>query len=354
MKDILIATPDAELLARLGAITPPDYNLIHAGDGIHALERLDTTRLDLIVVDLWMPEVDGFQVLGALTRNHPGMPVVALGRYASRTLNIRLRETGGLRVACHPVKPETLLGLIDELLAQREGGGKLPGVSLSAFLHLIDMEKRSCHVNIRDRYHGRDGWLEVFNSQLRAAGCDDGSASQAAALQILTWDSVTLDLQELEPEQTNAGLAIDLTDLMVEGVKYRERALLLRRRDKGLGTADAGGVSEILQEVVTVPGVRSALLIARDGFVIDGAGQMDADPDIFGAATGVLLTGAEGMIGELVLSYFESLVLEHEQAQIVCGHAGNSMLVVVADPLADNSPVTAALPNWGARIARLL
>lgn len=354
MKEILIATPEADLATQLAAIAPADYHLIHIDNGLDALEQLDTTRIDLVVVDLWMPEVDGFQILGALTRNSPGMPVVALGRHVSRTLNIRLREVGGLRVACHPIKAETLLKLMDELLTQREAGSQLPGVSLGAFLHLVDMEKRSCRINLRDRYHGREGWLELFNSQLRAAGCDDGSASQAAALQILTWDSVTLDVQELEPDQANAGLAIDLTDLMVEGVKYRERALLLRRRDKALDGAERGGVTEILQEISAMAGVRSTLLVARDGFVIDAAGEMEADAEIFGAATGVLLTGAEGMIGELVLSYFESLVLEHDQAQIICGHAGNSMLVVVADPLADNSPVTSALPNWGARIARLL
>jgi len=354
MIEILIATPDRELADRVQALAPPDLRVTHVGDGVAALEQLDTTRPDLLVTELWMPELDGFQVLAFLTRNYPDMPVVALSDHASRTLNIRLREMGGLRVALRPAKPETILTLIDELMQQRGAEGKRLGIALSAFLHLADMEKRRCRIEVRDRYHGRSGWLELYDSNLRAAGCDDGSASQAAALQILTWDRVILELADLEPERLDDGLGIDLTGLMVEGVKFRERALRLRKRDRTLGPEEAGGVAEVLAEVVAVPGVQRALLIAHDGFVVGSAGELDADEEHLGAAIGVMVSGAEGMIGELVLSYFESLVLEYDQTQLICGYAGESMLVVVARSSNDNSALLGALPGWGARIARLL
>jgi DNA-binding NtrC family response regulator len=44
-----------------------------ARDGVEAIERIDTDRYSLIVLDLMMPRIDGYGVLQHLNDHHPAM-----------------------------------------------------------------------------------------------------------------------------------------------------------------------------------------------------------------------------------------------------------------------------------------
>ena len=54
------------------------YRVDEAADGQAALEHLKHRQIDLLLLDLNMPEVDGFGVLGYLQKNRPGLPVILL------------------------------------------------------------------------------------------------------------------------------------------------------------------------------------------------------------------------------------------------------------------------------------
>lgn len=47
-------------------------------DGEAAIARLKRGDIDLVILDILMPRRDGFEVLRWLTKNHPGIPVVAI------------------------------------------------------------------------------------------------------------------------------------------------------------------------------------------------------------------------------------------------------------------------------------
>jgi len=49
-----------------------------AGDGREALERLETTSVDLVLSDVVMPDVDGYQLFRAVRERHPETPVVLM------------------------------------------------------------------------------------------------------------------------------------------------------------------------------------------------------------------------------------------------------------------------------------
>jgi CheY-like chemotaxis protein len=62
----------AHLLRREG------YEVDEAGDGESALHHVKHRPIDLILLDLNMPETDGFDVLAYLQKHRPGLPVVLL------------------------------------------------------------------------------------------------------------------------------------------------------------------------------------------------------------------------------------------------------------------------------------
>ncbi len=64
---ILIVDDDERQRAALAAmLSGPDFETQVAGDGQEALERLTSFNADVIVVDLVMPRMDGFELLRCL------------------------------------------------------------------------------------------------------------------------------------------------------------------------------------------------------------------------------------------------------------------------------------------------
>jgi CheY-like chemotaxis protein len=74
---------DDDLLHRQRArrwLEPAGWRIVEATNGLEALNRLIAGGIDLVLLDLMMPEMDGFQVVSAM-HNHPdwrNIPVVVL------------------------------------------------------------------------------------------------------------------------------------------------------------------------------------------------------------------------------------------------------------------------------------
>lgn len=60
------------------ALSLEGYEVTQATDGAHALELIPTVRPDVIVLDLWMPVMDGWAFRRAQRASHPEIPVVVL------------------------------------------------------------------------------------------------------------------------------------------------------------------------------------------------------------------------------------------------------------------------------------
>ena len=99
------------------------YEVVCAFNGKEALERLEAEKPDLIVLDVMMPEMDGFTFCSRL-RASPGnkdIPVVLLTGVAEHIHETRYPLDGVLRAEAEeylekPVKPEDLLKTITNLL----------------------------------------------------------------------------------------------------------------------------------------------------------------------------------------------------------------------------------------------
>jgi predicted regulator of Ras-like GTPase activity (Roadblock/LC7/MglB family) len=95
----------------------------------------------------------------------------------------------------------------------------------------------------------------------------------------------------------------------------------------------SGGKSstEILQEMLDIPGANAVVVVGRDGFVIESAGSLGSiDMDTVGASVAMVLNGAESMGEELNLAPFHTVTLEAPDAMIMCTPAGEALLVILA------------------------
>jgi two-component system, NarL family, response regulator LiaR len=73
----------------------PDIDVVgEAGDGLQALRVADATRPDVVLLDLYMPELDGHGVLGALRAREDPPAVVVLTSAADDEHLVRAIDAG--------------------------------------------------------------------------------------------------------------------------------------------------------------------------------------------------------------------------------------------------------------------
>lgn len=120
-RQTILVVEDDEDLRRLfrTALALAGYDVIEAGDGLEALQRIDQAIPDLVILDLVLPGMSGIVVqqelaAQALTRQ---IPVVVITGTAI--------EPGAIDVACllrKPVSPDELIEAVRRCLAAAAGG----------------------------------------------------------------------------------------------------------------------------------------------------------------------------------------------------------------------------------------
>lgn len=77
MINILVVEDNGKLRQLIGTVLAKHgYNPVMAEDGQHALELLDTHYIDLIISDIMMPNVDGYELIGRLREAGYHTPVL--------------------------------------------------------------------------------------------------------------------------------------------------------------------------------------------------------------------------------------------------------------------------------------
>ena len=77
MFNIMIVEDDANQRKLMSAVLEQyGYNVIHAIDGIDALDQLDKKHVDLIILDVMMPRMDGFELTETLRQSGCNIPIL--------------------------------------------------------------------------------------------------------------------------------------------------------------------------------------------------------------------------------------------------------------------------------------
>ncbi|MCB5954946.1 response regulator transcription factor [Enterococcus sp. CWB-B31] len=77
MITVLVAEDDKNIRALMAAVLKQDgYQVLEAGNGKEALILLEEQLIDLLVVDIMMPELDGYQVVSAIRKENTQLPII--------------------------------------------------------------------------------------------------------------------------------------------------------------------------------------------------------------------------------------------------------------------------------------
>jgi len=95
-----------------------------ANDGPSGVEAARSERPDVILLDVMMPGMDGWEVFGELLKDEKtaGIPVVFLTARAELRDQARGLELGGVDYVTKPFNPLDLAPLVDDLLSRAQRG----------------------------------------------------------------------------------------------------------------------------------------------------------------------------------------------------------------------------------------
>ena len=89
------------------------FEVVQAADGCEALEAAqDIGRFDLILLDIEMPDMDGFEVCRTIREVDSSVPIVFVTAHADLEHRVKGREAGGDSFLGKPVREAALLSLV--------------------------------------------------------------------------------------------------------------------------------------------------------------------------------------------------------------------------------------------------
>jgi two-component system alkaline phosphatase synthesis response regulator PhoP/two-component system response regulator VicR len=105
------------------------YEVVRAGDGIEALERVGSEKPDMIILDVMMPRMNGFETLKELQLNPKtrSIPVIMLTAKAQDSDVFKGWQSGVSAYLTKPFNPKELLIFVDRIFIAINDGGQ-PGL----------------------------------------------------------------------------------------------------------------------------------------------------------------------------------------------------------------------------------
>jgi len=121
-KVILVVDDESNVRLLLRRMLATDYTVIEAKDGSKAVDLARKQKIDLILLDVMMPGIDGYTTCNTLkqdtkTSSIPVLMVTALGLDLNKRLAVRLRADG---YVTKPFRSEDLLNTIRNTLAGKK------------------------------------------------------------------------------------------------------------------------------------------------------------------------------------------------------------------------------------------
>jgi DNA-binding NtrC family response regulator len=95
------------------------YEVQSAGDGRAAVQALQAAAVDVVLLDVRLPDTDGLRLLEQIRRGYPATIVIMITAFAAVDTAVRALKLGAADYITKPVNPEELSHVVEQALAQR-------------------------------------------------------------------------------------------------------------------------------------------------------------------------------------------------------------------------------------------
>jgi CheY-like chemotaxis protein len=126
MSRVLLVEDHADTRQMYAEFLGIEFEVLTAADGVQAFSLMRAHAPDLIVTDLSLPGMDGFELI-ARVRNDPrlrSIPIICLSGYGGTEHDERARAAGCNRILQKPCMPDELAAVVSDEIAHAAKGRK--------------------------------------------------------------------------------------------------------------------------------------------------------------------------------------------------------------------------------------
>lgn len=118
MKTILVAEDEpANFLFIEKIIAPTQAKIIRAKNGSEAINYVENnTNIDVILMDIYMPEIDGFEAAKIIKKINPNLPIIAQTFYNDEIDKEKVQKSSFDNFISKPININKLLIVLDKYL----------------------------------------------------------------------------------------------------------------------------------------------------------------------------------------------------------------------------------------------
>ncbi len=114
---ILIVDDEPSILQSLGGLLADEgFEVIEATNGYEALKIIDAESPDLVLLDIWMPGIDGIETLKEIKKSHPILPVIIISGHGTIETAVRATKLGAYNFIEKPLSIDKVIVTINNAL----------------------------------------------------------------------------------------------------------------------------------------------------------------------------------------------------------------------------------------------
>lgn len=116
MKTVLVAEDNESNYILLTYILKKKYNIVRAKNGLEAVKKVEEGGVDIILMDIKMPEMDGLEATKIIKGSNPELPIIALTANAFDSDRDTALKAGCDDFLTKPVNNELCLATLEKYL----------------------------------------------------------------------------------------------------------------------------------------------------------------------------------------------------------------------------------------------
>lgn len=261
MYNVLVVDDDRIILETLGERLKSYgdfFTPIYASNGEEAVELLQQQEISLLVTDLVMPgKIDGWALIEHIEENHIGLPAIIITSCEDedkvQELKMRVRH-----VFKKPFKTPQLVQAVTDILNEELTSGNLNGVSIGSFLQLLEMEGKTCLLEVAVSSKQK-GLLYIYKGKLYDALYGDYE-SQEAACQLIALDNAQFHIKTLPKKKIRQTIKSELMSVIMEAMLIKDKATNQSGYENDFGNED--DINDDISEIFDMSEILSEQAVA--------------------------------------------------------------------------------------------
>lgn len=391
LKKVLIVDDEEDMVWSLRQNLNNDLlqvEILTASSGEEALAVLSSNHIDLVLTDIRMPGMSGLDLLLEVKNRFPYTVVIIMTAFPSNEFKKEALLRGSLNFIEKPFDIKELRELIRHALREENVfKGTVAGVGLADVIQINGLSRATSLLRVKQ---GEQlGIIYFQEGQVVHAICDELEGEEAF-YRIMQFTGGRLDSMafvDLPARTINAPVEA----LIIEAARRMDEAGLggaavgecsdidlevqsnevksppaVGGINNGSGSAVAGQIGakpvnredemsslkDLLSEFTNIPGVNTACLVGRDGFLLDSIAMSGIDTEMIGAIASSGFGASESMGKQLGKGGLSMSMIEFANGPVMLAPVGDdAFLVIVADKDANLGMIRLKIKKHASHIA---